>query len=65
MSVNSATAIVATEVDGFPTVPVLVTSQYTVSPEAFIVCTIVFLPKVWFTVPDKEPAVIVPVSEVD
>ena len=58
MSVASTAAIVATEV-----VAVLVTSQYTVSPEELIVCTIVLMPNACVTVPDKLPAVIVPILE--
>ena len=57
MSVDSVVAIVATEV-----VVVLEMSQYTVFPEESIVCTIVLIPKVCVTVPDKLPAVIVPVA---
>ena len=57
MAVASAVAIVATEV-----VAVLDISQNTVSPDELIVCTIVLIPKLCVTVPDKLPAVIVPVA---
>ena len=57
ISVASTTDMVATEV-----VAVLDISQNTVSPELFIVWTIVFIPRACVTVPAKSPAVIVPVA---